>query len=156
MESGQPRLIKGLQADYVPATYPGRNTAGFKSFGKNIVVLVDTCSTASAGGVLLTDEMVDRMTANATTGCIFYIGAEAFRHFDDGTPWVGDKPKVGDRVFFEKYAGGQIHRGIDGRDYRIMDYRCLAGAVDEDNPDVVAWEAQQPDEAAAGDEQAAA
>ena len=137
MEAGQPRLIKGLQSEYVPALWQGKNTSGFRAFGKNVVVEVDTCSTSSSGGILLTDEMVSRMTAVSTTGCIVHVGAEAFRRFDDGTTWIGHKPETGARIFFEMYSG-QIQRGIDGKDYRIMDYRCIAGEVDLDNPDVVA------------------
>lgn len=125
------KLVKGLQADHTPATYAGKNTSGLKVFGKNVLIAVDECAAATAGGIMVTDEYIERMTAGATTGCIFAIAAEGFRHFDDGTPWVGDKPQVGDRVCFEKYAG-QLQVGVDKQTYRIMDYRCVAAAVDEE------------------------
>lgn len=124
-------LYKGNQAEYIPAQYPGQNTSGLKPFGKNILVRVDECSKRTSGGVQLLDDFVERMTAGSTSGCIFYVGPEAFRTFDDGSPWVGDKPKVGDRICFEKYAG-QIQTGVDGFQYRIMDFRNVACSFDYD------------------------
>lgn len=131
MEEGQPKLIKGLQADYTPTIYPGKNTSGLKVFGKNVLVAVDECSTSTAGGVMLTEDMVHRMTEGATSGCIFAIGPEAFRLFDDGSRWTGEAPKVADRICFEKYAG-TTQRGADGVVYRIMDYRAISAGVDEE------------------------
>lgn len=122
-------LIKGNQADYVAAFYPGRNTSGIVSYGKNVLICVDECSPVSAGGVSLPPEMVERMTMNSTTGVLFYVAPEAFRMFDDGTRWEGDAPHAGDRVWFEKFAG-QLQTGLDGKVYRLMDYRCIAGGLD--------------------------
>jgi co-chaperonin GroES (HSP10) len=133
-------LYKGAQAEYVPATYQGRNTSGLKPYGKNVLVRVDECATATTGGVKLLDEYVERMTANATSGCIYYLAPEAFRLFDDGTPWIGEAPKVGDRICFEKYAG-QIQTGVDGHPYRIMDYRNIACSLDYDYLEEIGVEA---------------
>ena len=124
----QPRLIKGLQADFIPSIWPGKNTSGVKPYGKNVLVKMDECSAASAGGVMLTDDMIEKMTEGAESGCIFALGAEAFRQFDDGRPWKGDSPSVGDRVYVEKYSGIRA-RGADGGIYRMMDYRCIAGGL---------------------------
>ena len=130
MEAGQPKLIKGLQAEYVPATYPGKSVSGLKPFGKNLLIAVDECAETTSGGVLLTQDMTEKMTEGATSGCIFAIAPECFRLFDDGTRWEGDAPKVGDRVVFEKYAG-VLQRGVDGKPYRFMDYRAIGGGIDE-------------------------
>lgn len=129
----QPRLIKGNQADYLPAEYPGRNTSGIISYGKNVIVRVDECSPASSGGVQLPPEMVERMTMASTTGVLFHVAPEAFRLFDDGSRWTGLAPVVGDRIWFEKFAG-QLQTGRDGKTYRIMDYRAVACGMDP------AWE----------------
>ncbi len=122
-------LYKGADAEYEAATYPGENTSGLRPYGKNILIRVDTCSEKTGGGLILTAERVERMTLQATSGCIFYIAPEAFRLFEDGTAWIGDKPKIGDRICFEKYAG-QLQFGVDGHPYRIMDYRSLACSFD--------------------------
>lgn len=131
MASTDVPLYKGEQAEYVPAVYPGKNTSGLKPYGKNVLVRVDTCSERTSGGIMIVPERVERMTANATSGCIYYLAPEAFRLFDDGTQWIGDAPKIGDRICFEKYAG-QLQQGVDGAPYRIMDYRSIACSFDYD------------------------
>lgn len=130
MEPGQPKLIKGLQAEYVPAIYPGANTSGMKVWGKNVLLRVDECAEQTGGGIHITQDMQERMTEGATTGCIFALGPEAFRLFDDNSRWTGEHPNVGDRVYFEKYAG-TLQRGADGNIYRIVDYRAIAAGIDE-------------------------
>lgn len=124
-----PNLIKGMRADFVPAEYPGRNTSGFVVYGKNVLVRMDECSPTTAGGILLPEEQVEKMSAGAETGCIYALGPEAFRLFDDGTVWSGPKPKVGDRIYVEKWSG-MLARGRDNAVYRMMDYRCVAGGLD--------------------------
>lgn len=127
----EPVLIKGLQADYTPAVWSGKNTSGLKTFGKNILVLVDECAAVTAGGIMVTDDRAERMTAISTTGVLIQVGPEAFRLFDDGTVWQGDRPRAGDRIWFEKYAG-QLQTGRDGKTYRLMDYRALAAVAEEE------------------------
>lgn len=137
MATAEPTLVKGLNdVEFVPALWPGKNTSGIKAFGKNVVVAVDEASEMSSGGVIVgTQARIEQLTAGSTSGCIVYAGPEAFRHFDDGTTWVGEKPRAGDRVFFEKFAG-TLQQGVDGRQYRIMDYRCIAATLDMRNPDI--------------------
>lgn len=134
VEHLQPRLIKGLQAEFIPAEWPGENASGLQVFGKNILVKMDACAKTSAGGVIMLDEMVDRMTEASESGCIYAVGAAAFRLFDDGHRWEGEKPLVGQRVYVEKYAGVKA-RGRDGALYRIMDERCIAAALLDDSKD---------------------
>lgn len=123
-----PRMIKGLHADYQAAIWTGSNTSGLRVFGKNILVRMDSCAARSAGGVHLTDEIIDRMDEASESGCIYAIGPAAHRIFDDGSRWEGDKPQVGERVYVEKYAGVKA-RGADGALYRVMDERCIAAAL---------------------------
>lgn len=138
-EGGGITFHKGLQGDYLPVQYPGRNVSGLKPYGKTILVAVDEFATVSAAGVHMIDTHVEKMTASSTSGCIFALGAEAFRLFEDGTVWKGDVPVVGERVYFERYAG-QLVMGHDGKTYRLMDYRAIAAGVDLD---YVMWLAQQ-------------
>lgn len=129
-ERMQPRLIKGLQADYIQVAWPGNNSSGLKVFGKNVLVRMDECSQSSAGGVLLGAEIVDRMTEASESGCIYAVGPAAFRLFDDGHRWEGDKPEVGQRVYVGKYSGVKAI-GRDGAFYRIMDEGCILAATDD-------------------------
>ena len=133
VETMQPRLIKGFQASYVPAPWTGKNTSGLKVFGKHILVRMDECSANSAGGVVLPDEMIDRMTSASVTGVIYAVGPSAFAHYDDGTRWTSEKPKPGDRICIAKFSGEQ-QLGRDGGFYRAMDYGCvIAGEMTADD-----------------------
>ena len=128
---GSPKLIKGLQAEFVPAEWSGTNTSGLIVYGKNVLVRMDECGDVSSGGVALPMDLIDRMTEAAETGCIYSLGPEAFHLFEDGVRWTGDKPKPGDRVYLEKFSG-LLARGKDGGVYRIMDYRCVAAGLEPD------------------------
>jgi len=90
---------------------------------------VDECSAATGGGVLLTDDKVENMTMASETGCIYAMGDEAFNFYDNGKPWIGSKPAVGERIYFERYAG-VVMMGRDGRMYRSMDFRQIAAGLD--------------------------
>lgn len=126
----EPRLLKGLQATYVRVVYSGANPSGLSIHGKNILVKPDPCSPRSPGGVELPPDLIERMTDASVTGAIFGVGPEAFRLFDDGTPWKGPAPQLGDRIVFEKYAGVVV-MGTDGERYRIIDYRAVAATIDQ-------------------------
>ncbi len=126
----EPRLLKGLQADFIQSEWPGRNTSGLQPYGKNVLVRMDECAVATTGGVLLTDDKIDSMTAASETGCIYAVGVQAFHRHDDGSLWVGDKPQPGDRVYVARYSG-QVCKGRDGGVYRIMGYECVVGGLDK-------------------------
>lgn len=123
-----PRFIKGLNADFVPATWPGQNDSGLAPYGHYVLVKMDQCAATSAGGIMLTDEMKDRMDEAAETGCIYALGGAAFNFFENGRAWTGPKPEAGDRVYIEKYAGVKA-RGQDGSLFRIMAENCIAAGL---------------------------
>ena len=123
-------LLKGSQADFIPVYWPGINTSGLVPFGRHVLIRMDECSTTTTGGIILTDDKIDSMTAASETGCIFAIGPAAFRRFDDGSIWTGDRPAEGDRVYVERYAGC-VAKGRDGGLYRMMDANCIYGGLDK-------------------------
>lgn len=125
------RLIKGLQADYRASEYTGQNTSGLKVYHDNVLIMVDQCAIASAGGVYLTDDQVEKMTMASESGAICALGFDAFKYHEDGTVWEGEKPQIGDRVYFIRYAG-VVARGRDGSDYRIMGHRSVVAGLDND------------------------
>ncbi len=125
-----PRLLKGVQADYIPSEWAGSNTSGFTPYGKHILVRVDECSPKTAGGLDLPDDMVWKMTQAAETGCVYAMSEEAFMFYDNGRAWSGDRPQVGDRIYFERFAGVPMV-GKDGAAYRTMDFRCVYAGLDK-------------------------
>lgn len=128
----QPRLIKGLQAEYVPAKWSGQDTSGVRVVGKTVLVLMDECSDITTGGISLPQDVAERMSMAAESGVLVAVSPGAFLLNEDMTPWTGDKPKPGDRVYIEKYAGKQI-KGHDGKTYRIMDYGSIGATYLAEN-----------------------
>lgn len=121
----QPRIIPGLQANYEPATYDATIHHGLTPHGPNLLVLMDVCLDVSEGGVMLLPEIVERMNEACITGCIYKIGPDAYRG-------QIDRPKVGERVYIEKYAGIKAV-GRDGRMYRVIDEKCIACTIEDDH-----------------------
>lgn len=130
-ETLAPRLLKGVQADYVEAQWEGKNTSGFVAFGINVLIQIDVCSATTAGGILLPEDQAWKMTQASETGCIVHMGEDAFQHYDSGKPWLGEKPRVGDRVHFPRYSGSIMSAGRDGNEYRIMDFRLIDAGLDK-------------------------
>lgn len=124
-----PRLVKGLNAAYIPAKWDGQDTSGIRCVGTTVLVLMDECSPVSLGGIHLTEDVIDKFSASAESGVLVKVAEGAFLLNEDLTPYSGERPKPGDRVYVEKYAGKLIN-GIDGRTYRLMPYQSI-GAVYE-------------------------
>jgi co-chaperonin GroES (HSP10) len=122
------------QGQFWVAEWGGENTSGLVPYGKNLLVRIDQLAAKTSGGIDVPDDYVERMSMRSETGCIYAIGPEAFRTFDDGRPWTGAKPSVGDRIYFEKFSGAPA-LGADGFWYRVFNYNCiLAGMGDGVKP----------------------
>ncbi len=122
-----PTLVRSLHAEFVPAHWDGMDTSGIRVVGKCVLVLVDECAETTSGGIMLTPDAVEKLSAGCETGRLVAVSDGAFLLNEDMTPWSGYKPRPGDRVYIEKYAG-KLVRGTDGRKYRLMDYGNI-GAV---------------------------
>jgi chaperonin GroES len=122
-------LIKGLNAEFIPAQWDGKDSHGIKVVGKTVLVLMDQASPKSSGEVLFTEDVVERLSSGAESGLLVAVSAGAFLLNEDMTPWQGEKPRPGDRVYIAKYAG-QMVRGKDGKIYRLMDYGNIGAVYD--------------------------
>lgn len=124
-------LVKGLQAEFVPAKWDGKDTSGVRVVGKTVLVLMDEVGEVRDSGITLPVDYRERMNAGCETGVLVAVSPGAFLLNEDMTPWTGTKPKPGDRVYIEKYAGKQI-KGKDGRVYRIMDYGSIGATYESE------------------------
>lgn len=122
----KPRILKSIQAEFVRSEYPGTNESGVRPIGTSVLVLMDLVSQQTTGGIHLPPEKIEQMDMASETGVIVALGEAAFRYYGDGTKWTGAAPVPGDRVFVERYAGRQV-MGRDQRQYRLMEYTCVAG-----------------------------
>jgi co-chaperonin GroES (HSP10) len=97
-----------------------------KAIGFRVLVKPDDVIKTSKGGIaIVTDERLER--GATVTGIVLDVGPEAFRAFNksagvDYTPWV----KVGDHVFYAKYAGKAIV-GEDGENYLFLNDEDICG-----------------------------
>lgn len=123
----QPKVLKQLQVEYLPAPYFGANPSGWSPVGDYVLIRPDEIAKKTTGGVELPDDLAERMQLAAITGTIVQTGDEAFKWNADRTrPFEGYRPKAGDRVIFEKYAGKPI-LGEDGISYRILEDKSIGG-----------------------------
>lgn len=111
--------------NYDIVVWDGINTSGWEPVGDTVLLLPDQPSTMSAGGVYYTDQEIERRAAAAETGVIVEIGDGAWAwNFDRTRKFEGTKPKIGQRVWFERYAGTMPY-GQDGLIYRGMTDRQI-------------------------------
>lgn len=123
----QPRLIKTQHAEYKPGVYSGKNESGWRPIGDKVLVLTDQMVDKTSGGIFISEELRDRMSMAAETGIVVDLGDGAFEwNADRARPFSGQKPKPGDFVYVERYAG-QVIMGNDGQTYRMMSDACIAG-----------------------------
>jgi len=137
-----PRLVAGLNAEYVPAQWDGKDTSGIRCVGTTVLVLMDVCAETNTGGIILPPDVVEKHTAGSERGVLIAFGNGAFLLNEDMSQWSGPKPVPGDRVYIEKYAGKQI-KGIDGKVYRLMSYQCI-GAIYKSEADLKAEASAAP------------
>lgn len=124
------RDVNGMMVEYRSEQWSGKDTSGIRVVGKCILVLTDKC-VKSAGGVAFDPQMEHRLNMSSDTGILIAVSPGAFLLNEDMTPWTGEKPKPGDSVYIEKYAGRQV-TGRDGNIYRLMDYGCVGAIYEAD------------------------
>ena len=123
----QPKLVMTPLGQYEPAKWDGKNKSGIRPIGDRVLVLPDAAAEHTSGNVFITEEMQERMSIAAETGILVEMGDEAFKwNSDRSRRFEGAKPEVGQRVYFEKYAGS-THHGRDGKRYRLIDDKCVGG-----------------------------
>lgn len=121
----KPRLVDRIQGKYRQAAYAGANTSGINPIGKRVLVLTDEFEGTFAEGKLeFLPTMVESMNSAAESGTLVAIGSASFSLYGDGSKWTGEKPVLGDSVYFDKYAG-LMAQGNDGKKYRLMEDSCI-------------------------------
>lgn len=125
----QAKRISAANFEYVEAKWDGTNRSGFTPLADSVVVLCDVAPDTTSGNLFITQDMQLKQQMMAETGVVVAIGEGAFLWLSDRTrPWEGLKPKVGDRVVFERYAGRE-QTGLDGQQYRLMSDRCITALI---------------------------
>lgn len=127
----QPKILSVKRVEYAPAPYFGKNESGRVPLGDRVLIRPDIALGTSQGGVELPQDIQQRMQLSSSSGVVVELGDGAFRwNFDRSRPWEGYKPKPGDYVDFERYAG-KVVVGDDGNEYRVVDDKSI-GSVKRD------------------------
>lgn len=130
------RLIKTLGAAYEPSAFTGENTSGTYPLNDMVLVLPDKAKNTMGerGLIHKTDRQQSDEQLAAETGVIIAIGDGAFNWSRDRMrEYQGRKPAVGDRIFYQRYAG-QIVIGVDNLEYRCMSDKEIALVQSADAP----------------------
>jgi co-chaperonin GroES (HSP10) len=121
----------GKIADIALADVPALEEchSGLNPLEYNLIVIPAQPPKAAGkqGLILLADETKERMGLAAQIGRIVAISPVAF----DYAVWPDEasKPKVGDIIWFARYAGG-LFEGADGKEYRIIKDKDVSAIVD--------------------------
>ena len=84
--------------------------------GWRILVLPFKMKDKTKGGILITDDVIERSQVASTCGLVLKVGPDAYKdkeRYPDG-PWC----KKGSWVIFARYAGSRIK--IDGGEVRLL------------------------------------
>ena len=123
-------LSKTRIGNYVENAWDGENRSGITPIGDQVLVLPDKSVRRTAGGIELPDSIADTHDGAAESGIIAAIGDGAWTwNMDRTRRFEGNKPRVGDRVVFTRYAGLERY-GNDGPMYRLMSDNCIGGLCD--------------------------
>jgi len=115
---------------YVPAEWSGKNESGIHPIGDRVLVLPDKAA-EMIGSIAIPGSRRDIDGRAAETGVLVAIGEAAWKwNSDRSRPFDGTKPKVGQRIWFERYAGSP-QRGKDGNAYILMDDKCVGAVAEE-------------------------
>jgi chaperonin GroES len=125
-----PKVVAAKKLQYLPAIWQGENKSGCTPIGDKILIMPDIALSQSAGGVHMPDDFKERMQLSTQSGVIVAVGDDAFTwSADRSRPFGGYKPKVGDRVYYEKYAGAVVN-GDDGMDYRLIEDKQIGAVIE--------------------------
>lgn len=121
------RMLQAGHANYLEASYSGKNESFEHPIGNQIIVKVDEVSdkVGKTGSILAPESTTKTNAMAVTTGVIVAMGAEAFSVAHDRvTPWKGKRPQLGDRITFKRYEGEPFQ---DGRPYQYMPDTAVRG-----------------------------
>lgn len=106
------------------------NGSGIQPVEFKVIVKVDedeAVSRIERSGLILPPDSKDRERLKQVTGILVACGGDAFGD------WRGIIPKIGDRVYFAKYAGLRIQiREPEIEWYQLINDKDIAGIIIED------------------------
>lgn len=102
------------------------NRSGIQPIEYKVLVLPDTLSDVTAGGIIRPDRVKEMEQAAAVRGYLVAFGGKAFEDFGDPVP------KIGDRIQYAKYSGVHQVPGADGKQYILCNDKDIAAIITEE------------------------
>lgn len=130
----QPRTLSTDRGSYDLATWDDVNRSGLRPVNDHVLVMVDNAVAVTPGKIIIPDESQKTIGLGSTTGLVISVGPLAFLYSADRMLKISaeHQPKPGQRVWFTRYAG-QEYYGYDGKLYRVMSDRAIAGVEDAES-----------------------
>jgi len=104
------------------------NKTGIKPIEYKVLIKPDKFEEKSGGGIYFPDDARDRLQHAQDRGTIIDCSDMAF------SDWKGRKPKIGEKVIFNKYSGSLINireKSDIGGDYRICNDKDIVAIWEE-------------------------
>lgn len=92
----------------------------------NVLVRMDPVEERTAGGIILTNDAVDRDALSRDVGTLVNVGEHAFNYVEE---WKNGPPQPGCRVLIAMYDGKMYD--VEGEKYRVIKDKSVVGWWDE-------------------------
>lgn len=91
--------------------------------GHRVLIRPESVEEKTAGGIILSATTKERDQQATMRGTVVKVGINAWKAFDDGTPWANS----GDKVIFRKYAGEIIKDG--DTEFRVVNDEDILAVI---------------------------
>ena len=91
------------------------NKSGHKPMEYKVLIKPIEVEEKTESGIIIPEAARDKEANQVQYGTLIDFSPLCF----DDPDWK-EKPKVGDKVMFERYGGGMRFKGMDGEYYRVM------------------------------------
>lgn len=97
-----------------------------KVVGHRVLVKPLPTEKTTESGIVIPDVANERNQRDQQKGILVQVGPNAWKAFDDGSPWAA----VGDLVWFSRYGGKIVKDGAD--EFRILEDNDIVAIVSEE------------------------
>lgn len=108
-----------------------KNESGIHPTEFKVLISPKETDEKTKGGIILPDATKERDQHAQMEGVLVAVSPLAFTYATQAE-WErgnGGPPSVGDRVLFAKYAGAVVKSMKDGKEYRLLNDRDVAGVI---------------------------
>lgn len=118
-------VMSGIKEEVAAYRSTGMNTSGLQPVEFKILIEPEEVEQKSAGGIVLAIATTEKEKMAQVRGRLIAVGGNAFED------WNEPIPRVGDKVYYAKYAGISV-KGNDGRDLRLTNDKDVTAIVTGD------------------------